>query len=374
MLRLRASYGTTGNSRIGSYEARGLYVFSSSGYNRQTASNPATPPNPELSWETQYITNIGINFDIFNRVKITFDVYNKILDNAISIVEVPFETGFRDILANTAKMRNRGYDGSIQGAIIKKKFFNWTSTLNFGYNKNEVIEVKAGGQRFGTSENAVALRPGRSTTAIWGFQQAGVDPQTGIEMFYDKDGKILRTDDRTPGIFDITKAYEIGDRLPDMQGGFINNLSYKSLTLSILFTYVWGSDKLVNYRNEWNGNNLDNRNQSVNLMDRWRQAGDVTHIPRLSRIARSGIRFVPNSSRYVYDETHIKLANVSLSYSLPADWAKAIKASRISVFANGTNLFYWYRNDSPEGRNGIREYRFSFPEAQSFTGGIKLNW
>ncbi|HSK14394.1 MAG TPA: SusC/RagA family TonB-linked outer membrane protein, partial [Phnomibacter sp.] len=183
MLRIRGSYGTTGNSRIGSYEARGLYVFSNAGYNRQTASNPATPPNPELGWETQYITNLGVNFDIFNRIKITFDVYNKILDNAISIVEVPFETGFRDLLANTAKMRNRGYDGSIQAGIIKKKFFNWTSTFNFGFNKNEVLEVKAGGQRFGTSENAVALRPGRSTSAIWGFQQAGVDPQTGIEMF-----------------------------------------------------------------------------------------------------------------------------------------------------------------------------------------------
>jgi TonB-dependent starch-binding outer membrane protein SusC len=373
-LRIRASYGTTGNSRIGSYEAKGLYVFNNQGYNRLTGSNPATPPNPDLSWEKQYVTNIGLNFDVFGFLKITFDWYNKILDDAISVVEIPFETGFRDILANTAKMRNSGYDGSISANIIRKKTFNWNSTFNFGFVKNEVLEVKAGGQRFGTSDNATALRPGVSTTAIWGFRQAGVDPATGIEMFYDKDGKILRTDDRTPGIFDISNAYIIGDRLPDMTGGFINNFSFGGFTINILFTYVWGSDRLVNYRNEWNGNNLDNRNQSVNLMDRWRQPGDVTHIPRLSRIARSGIRFVPNSSRYVYDETHFKLANVGISYALPTSWAKAIKASRIALSANGTNLYYWYRNDAPEGRNGIRQYRFSFPEAQAITGGIKINW
>lgn len=373
-LRIRGSYGTTGNSRIGSYEARGLYVFDNTGYNAQTGSSPATPPNPSLSWEKQYITNIGLNFDIFGRIRIAFDVYNKILDDAISVVEIPFENGFADVLANTAKMRNAGYDGSISGSIIRNKNFNWTSTLNFGYNKNEVLEVKAGGQRFGSSDNGVALKPGNSTTAIWGFRQAGIDPANGIELFYDKDGKILRTDNRTPDIFDINYAYVIGDRLPDLQGGFINNFSFKGFTVNFLITYVWGSDKLVNYRNEWNGNNLDNRNQSVNLMDRWRQPGDVTHIPRLSRIARSGIRFVPNSSRYVYDETHIKLANVSISYALPSSWASAIKASRVSVFANGSNLFYWYRNDSPSGRNGIREYRFSFPEAESFTGGVKINW
>lgn len=374
LLRLRASYGTTGNSRIGSFEARGLYAFSNAGYNRQTSSSPVTLPNPDLGWEKKYTTNIGINLDVFDRIKITFDVYDKILDNAISVVEIPFETGFRDILANTAKMRNNGWDGSITAKVLRGKALEWSSTFNFGYNNNKVLEVKAGGQRFGTSENAVALRPGVSTGAIWGFRQAGVDPQTGIELFYDRDGKILRTDDRTAGLFDITNAYPIGNRLPDLVGGFINNFSYKGLTLNILITYSWGNDRLVNYRNEWNGNNLDNRNQSVNMLDRWQHPGDVTHIPRLSRIARSGIRFVPNSSRYVYDESHFKLANLGISYSLPKAVCSAIKASSITTFFNGTNLFYWFRNEAPAGRNGIREYRFAFPEAQSFTGGVRLNW
>jgi len=374
LLRFRASYGTTGNSRIGSSEARGLYGFSNAGYNRQTSSAPVTLPNPNLSWEKNYTANFGINFDFLEVFKVTFDVYNKILDNAISVVEIPFETGFSDILANTAKMQNSGWDGSISATVIKTKSFQWNSTLNAGYNNNKVLEVKAGGQRFGTSENAVALRPGVSTGAIWGFRQAGVDPQTGVELFYDNTGKIIRTDDRTSGLFDITNAYVIGNRLPDMVGGFINNFSFKGLTVNILITYTIGNERLINYRNEWNGNNLDNRNQSVNLLDRWQQPGDLTSIPKLSRIARSGIRFVPNSSRYVYDETHLKLANIGISYALPKNICNLIKASAISAFVNGTNLLYWYRDEAPAGRNGIREYRFTFPEAQSFTGGIKVNW
>lgn len=371
---LRGSIGTTGNSRIGSSEARGLYGFSNAGYNRQVASGPITLPNPDLSWERTLTSNFGFNARLFGWLNITFDAYNKMLDDAISVVEVPFETGFADILANTAKMKNAGWDGSIGANVFRNKNLRWNTVLNFGYNKNEVLEVKAGGQRFGSSDNAVALRPGVSTGAIWGFRQVGVDPATGVALFEDRDGKVLRADDRTPNLFAITNSYVIGNRLPDMVGGFINTVSWKGITLNVVITYSLGAERLINYRNEWGGNNLDNRNQSVNLLDRWQQPGDVTNMPKLSRIATSGIRFVPNSSRFVYDDTYAKLAAVNLSYEVAKSVRKLIKASGIRVFINGNNLAYWNRQKSPEGRNGIREYRFGFPESVSYTGGVQINW
>ena len=372
-LRMRASFGTTGNSRIGSYAGRGLYNIDNSGYNGQSTSDPVGIPNPNLGWEKAYKTNIGLDLNFLKRYNISFDWYNNITDDAISTVQIPYENGFADMLANTSKLQNRGFDASIGAAIFKGEF-NWNATLNMGYNKNKVLKVINDGQRFGSTENAVALRAGFPTSAIWGFRLLGVDPQTGIEIFQGRDGKSLSAADRTPNLFDADNSYVIGDRLPDLQGGFIHNLSYKGLTMTITLTYLWGSDRLINYRNEWNGNNLDNRNQSINLLNRWQKPGDQTMYPKLNRQARSGTRFLPNSSRYVYDETNIKLANISLSYGLPAKVSKLIGASRVSVFANGTNLFYWYRNDSPAGQNGIRQYRFSFPEAQGFTGGVKVNW
>ncbi len=371
--RLRASFGTTGNSRIGSYEARGLYSFDGASYNGQASSDPVSLPNPNLKWEKSFKTNIGFDFNFLKRFNISFDWYNSILNDAISVVEVPFETGFAEILANTAKMKNAGFDASINAQILKGKL-TWNSILNMGYNQNKVLEVNNVGQRFGSSDLAVALKPGYSTAAIWGFRQAGVDPQTGIELFYNGAGKIMRADDKTPNIFSIQNSYVIGDRLPDLQGGFINNFSYAGFTLSVLLTYSLGNDVMANYRNEWNGLNLDNRNQSVNLLDRWQKPGDITNISKLNRQARSGYRFVPNSSRYKYDGTFLKLTNLSLTYALPKNVTRIISAARIAVFANGANLFYLYRQGGTQNRNGIKQYRFSYPEAQSFTGGIKVNW
>ena len=373
-LSLRGSFGTTGNSRIGSYEARGLYGFDNAGYNRQVSSGPVTLPNPNLSWERTNTANFGFSAKLFGWLTIGFDAYQKILDDAISVVEVPFETGFADILANTAKMKNSGWDGSISANIFRNKDFRWTSVFNFGYNKNEVLEVNAGGQRFGSSDNAVALRPGVSTGSIWGFNQIGVDPATGVALFLDKTGKTIRADDRTTDLFDITNSYVIGNRLPDLVGGFINSASYKGFTINVVITYSIGADRLVNYRNEWNGNNLDNRNQSVNLLDRWQKPGDITSVPQLNRQARSRTRFVPNSSHYVYDDTYVKLSALGLSYEVAKSIRKVIKASGIRLFFNGNNLLYWNRQKSPEGRNGIREYRFGFPESESFTGGVQVNW
>jgi len=373
-LRMRASYGSTGNSRIGSYEARGLYSIGNSGYNGQSSSDPVSLPNPDLGWEKNFKSNIGFDLGLWKRINIGFDLYRNVTEDAISTVEIPYETGFATMLANTSSLENKGMDISIGAQILKGKEFTWNATVNMGFNKNKVLEVNNGAQRFGTSESALALREGYSTAAIWGFRWMGVDPQTGVELFEDKNGKTIRADDRTQGLFDIQNAYVIGDRLPKLQGGIINNFGWKGLSLSLLFTYSVGGQKLVNYRNEWNGNNLDNRNQSVNLLDRWQKPGDITYIPKLNRQARSGIRFVQNSSRFVFEETFLKLANIGASYVLPVKVAKWIGASRMQAFFNATNLFYWYKNDAPSNRNGLQQYRFAFPEAQSFTGGVRVNW
>lgn len=367
LFRTRLSYGTTGNSRIGSYEAKGLYTFSNTGYNGFTSADPSTPPNPDLTWEKAYKWNGGVDFNFLKRFNVTVDFYRSTVDNAISLINVPVVNGFTSILENTAKMRNQGMDFTIQTDNIRNSSFNWTSTLVFGFNENKILSVKNNSERFSTSENATALRAGISTGAIWGFKQAGVDPQTGMEMFYDKEGKVVSAD-----LLDINvqNAYFLGNRLPKVQGGLVNAFSFKGFFVTINFIYSIGGYQMVNYRNENNGRNLDNRNQSINMLDRWQQPGDITTIPRLSRTTR----FVANSSRFMYENTFLKLSNVTVNYTLPKRWTDKVAGVRTSVFANGTNLWYWYKQKSPKNRNGIREYRYDFPEAQSFTWGIRANF
>lgn len=371
LLQLRASFGTSGNSRIGSSAAKGLYTFSNT-YNNQTSSTPSTLPNENLQWEKSDKINVGVDFNFGKRFRVVVDVYQSTLNNAISSVTVSEASGFPSVLANTAIMRNSGFDAGINVAILRGKDLTWNTTLNMGYNKNVVLSVNDDQQKFGSSDDATVLKSLVSTSAIWGYQFAGVNPATGVERFYNVNGKLLETDKNLSNDFPLSSAMQIGDRNPSLQGGWINNFSYKGFTLTVNIIYSFGSDILANYRNEWNGNNLDNRNQSVNLLDRWQKPGDIASFPKLNRLAISKIFFVRNSSRYVYNNTYLKLSNVTLAYTLPKAIASKLKAS-VTVFANGTNLLYWNKSKTPKDRNGVAEYRYSYPETQSFTGGVRVS-
>jgi TonB-dependent starch-binding outer membrane protein SusC len=368
MLRLRASYGTTGNARIGSYQARGLYSFSNSGYNGAVSSSPSSAPNPDLGWEKSFKTNIGLDINFLKRFNFTLDVYNCILQDGISPIPIPAQTGFTSVLANVGKTQNEGMDAGITAQIFNGKF-KWTSNFNIGYNKSTTLELKNKISLYGASTEGTVLREGVSTTSIWGFNFAGIDATTGRELYYDKDGKITPVNllDRSP----ITGGSYLGDRLPKAQGGFINSFGYKGFSLTVNFVYSFGAKKLIENENENNGRNLNNRNQSVNLLDRWQKPGDIATIPKLSAI---GNVLVYTSSKYVYDNSFINLSNVSLSYTLSDFITKKLRGTKITVFGNATNVFYWYKQKSPEGRNGIREYRFSFPEAQTFTWGTRIGF
>jgi len=365
LLRLRVSYGSTGNSRIGSYQAKGIYTFSDAGYNGYTSASPSSAPNPDLGWEKGYKFNAGVDFNFLKRFNLTFDVYNNITDDGISSIRIPVVNGFTTTLANIAKMRNRGFDVSLSAQVLNKRV-TWTSTLNAGYNKNIILAVKNNEALYSSNDLASALREGYSTSAIWGFKYAGVDPQTGEPLYVNNKGAtvpILQLDRS------ILNSYIIGDRLPKLQGGFINAFSYRGISLNIVLTYSFGAKDLIDYNLEANGNNLTNRNGSVNLLDRWQKPGDIATIPKLRQLPLP----VVNSTQYVYDASFIKINNVSVTYLVPS--IKKLNGLRTTVFVNATNLAYWYKQGSPAGRNGYREYRFgTFPEAQTFSWGARFNF
>jgi TonB-dependent starch-binding outer membrane protein SusC len=372
MLRVRFSYGTTGNSRIGSYEARGIFTISSPSYGGLVGATPTSAPNDLLSWEKGNKTNIGIDFNFKKRFQFTLDFYNNITDDAISTVAVPFETGFTGILANTAKLRNRGFDAGIQAKLFTGKF-RWTSNFNFGYNKGIVVAVNNGGNLFSSTERAGVLKAGVSTTAIWGFTFTGINPANGAPQYLDKEGKPIEFNFTNSAanapLRSMQNAYYLGDRLPTLQGGFINTFGYKEFSITLNIIYSIGGKDLIDYNLEADGNNLTNRNGSINLLNRWNTPGQVTNVGKLTNALP-----IVNSTRYLYDATFIKLGNITASYTLPNKIKEKIKGINASVFFNITNVLYWYAEKSPNGRNGYREYRFSnFPEARTITSGIKIN-
>ncbi|PWS26321.1 hypothetical protein DHW03_16180 [Pedobacter yonginense] len=371
-LKLRATYGSTGNSRIGNYSAKGLYDFGTSSgttYNGNIAATPdgTAAPNPDLGWEKNYKFNLGLDFNLFGKVDVTAEYYNNKITDLISSALVPLETGFQTISANTSTTVNKGFELTISSQIINNKNFSWNLAYNFGTNKNKLISFNKGlGTLYSSRDDAAALREGNSTSAIYGYLWAGVDPQTGMEMFYDNNGKLSTASEINA--LPISSVSVLGDRLPQFQGGLINSFNLYRFNFSFNILYSYGADKLIFYINEADGRNLQNRNQSVNLIDRWQKPGDITDVPQLL-INRS---IVSNSSRYLYDVSYLKLSNISLSYKIAEKLANKLQLQNFSLFANATNLFYVYKDAGTKGRNGIAEKRFTTPETSAFTAGIRI--
>ncbi|WP_316734656.1 SusC/RagA family TonB-linked outer membrane protein [Pedobacter aquatilis] len=371
MLKLRASYGTTGNSRIGSYASRGLYDFSSENYTGDAAAVPlsSAAPNPQLGWEKNRKLNFGLDFSLFNRINITAEYYNNTIRDLISNVDVPLETGYSSIPFNTATMRNQGFELNIDAAIINGEHFKWRTSLNLGTNKNGIVSLNnTFTEVYGSSERATALKAGYSSTAIWGVRWAGINPQTGAEQFYDPSGNIVN---RAAIVALGNKSWQvIGDRLPKFQGGSVNTFQYKDFALTLNFQYSYGADYLLSNRYYADGNRLIGSNMSVNLLDRWQKPGDVTEVAKLSRSAIQ----IQNSDRYIYDLSYIKLSNAALSYNLPEKFAGKIMMRTLSLYVNATNIFYWYKDSAPENRNGIREFRYTYPELRTISFGVNFGF
>lgn len=377
-LKLRSTFGSTGNSRIGTYAARGLYYFgtqSGNTYNGNVASYPevSAAPNPDLGWEKNYKLNFALDVTLFDRVNVTAEYFNNTIVDLISAVAVPLETGYANISANTGKMRNQGFELSINSTIVANKNFNWNTAFNLGTNKNKLISFNNGySALYSASSDAAGLKVGNSTSAIYGYRWAGVDPQTGKETFYDPNGDIKFSSQIST--LPISSTTVLGDRLPDFQGGFVNSFNFYNFNFSFNILYSYGASKLVSYSDESDGLNLQHRNQSVNLLDRWQKPGDIANIPQLhiTHTVTTNTNLVANSSRYLYDMSYLKLSNVSLGYKLPQKMSSRLSLNNLSVFANATNLFYVYKDAGTKGRNGIAEKRFVYPETSAFVLGLRV--
>jgi len=371
-LRARATYGATGNSRIGNYSARGLYSFGTNSGSTYNGNVIATPdlngaPNPDLGWERNLKLNFGLDFTLYDKVQVTAEYYSNTVHDLISSVYVPLETGFSRISANTSKMRNKGFELTINANALQRSNFAWNIAWNLGANENTLLAYNNDmGSLFGTADTGMGFKVGNSVNAIYGYQRAGVNPDNGQEQFYGPDGTLLSA--KEIQALPLTSTTVLGDRLPDFQGGMVNSFTFKNFTFTFNVIYSYGASELFNIADESDGRNLSNRNQSANLLDRWQKPGDVTDIPQLM-VSRN---VVTNSSRFVYDTSYLKLSNIAFSYQLPEKLAAKLHLSRASLFTNANNLLYIYKDGGTKGRNGVAERRFVYPETMAFIAGIKI--
>ncbi len=371
LLKLRMSYGTTGNSRIGSYRALGLYTVDDvgqDGYNNNDYANLTSLPNPNLGWESNTKFNVGLDINFLSRFRFTADFFRDIRDELITSRPVISEVGLNQVQINGASMFNQGIEVELEAKWFDKPDFSWKTNFNISTLRNEITALEGLGSQFSSAENARSRQVGFAQSTIWGFNFIGIDPATGREL-YNVDGEIF-DGSYVRENFDQSDWVPIGDSQPEVYGGMRNAWRYKNFNLSVILSYAVGQDFLVGREILDNYRVLVNRNINANVWSQaWQQEGDIAQYPIITN--RNPI--ISNSTKYIFDESHIRLRTVNLSYNVPLKDTK-IPLKSLSVFVNGSNLMYWFFNPEDDFGNGVAEFRSVYPEMRTFTIGINTTF
>ncbi|GAB2767910.1 TonB-dependent receptor [Rhabdobacter roseus] len=330
-LKLRGSYGFTGNERIGNYQFLGTWA--SVTYNGAAGVAPNRLPNAQLQWERTREANIGVDASLWNgRLSVTADVYSNLTDNLLFAEPIPATTGFGTIQGNIGQVTNKGVELTISTVNMDREV-RWTTDLNLTQNINNVASLANQDTLYrGYTGNGIsgtnAILEGQPLGTFWGLKFLGVDPATGDAIYHDLngDGQITPADGQV-----------IGNAQPKFFGGFTNRVSWKGFDLSVFFQFMYGN-KTLNFSNTTlvnTGADLEN-NQSVDALRRWRQEGDVTDVPRYV-FGNTYNNF--HSSRFLEDGSYLRLKNLSFGYTLPKNWSIKAKMNTVRLFASATNLW-----------------------------------
>ena len=356
------STGTSGNSEIPNYEHLAL-VGGGLDYIGNSGMAPMQPGNEHLTWESTWTTNLGLHFGFWNRLNVDFELYNK--NTSDMLMQVPLSyaqsNGYGYKWDNVGGMVNRGAELNLSGTVLQIKDFTWSLNANVSYNFNKITELYNGVQEYERGETSTKLVVGHPLGEFYINRYAGVNPANGDALWYDKDGNItneLRDEDKVL----LGKTY-----IAPWQGGFGTALSWKGISLTAQFSWVADRWMLNNdrYFDESNGR-FASYNQSRRLLNRWKKPGDITDIPRHGE-------YTEFDSRLLEDASFLRLKNLNLAYSFPAELLKKSRIIRgLRVYAQAQNLltFTNFSGLDPEGTTNL--YAAQYPMSRQFTFGLDL--
>jgi TonB-linked SusC/RagA family outer membrane protein len=326
-LKLRASYGSTGNQNgIPDYASKGLWSGGNT-YLNISGIAPFQLANPDLKWETTRQLNLGLDFGILkNRLNIEFNYYRKYTKDLLLELPVPSQLGFSSIFANAGEMSNNGFEFTARGEIISNKNFSWYTSFNVATNKNKVEKLqtpilKSGGQGI--------IQEGYPLYSFYLHKQLGVDPKTGDVLFDDvnKDGKLSDAD-----------LQILGNAWPSYFGGLTNTLTlFKNVEVSAFIYYSIGNKVWDNtrYRTGHGGSRNGVFAMLQEELTRWQKPGDITEVPRLTASGNNA-SIIP--SRFLEDGSFVRLKNLSVGYNLPKQITSRLKLSSVRFYLAATNL------------------------------------
>lgn len=350
-LKLRASYGSTGNTPGSAFSHMGLYQINLN-YNAIPAAFPFQMANRNMTWEKAYTTNVGIDVEFFNRIGLSLEAYIKNTSGLLYAMPLSALTGYSTQWINQGAMKNTGVELTLRPQIIKTKDWNWSVDFNLAYNKNEITEL-AGGKEQEVSGNTVR-EVGYALGTYYMKEWAGVNPMDGTPLWIaiEKDGtrKLVGSE------AEATQQRLDKRQLPDLTGGIQTNLSYKDFTLGATFTFASGFYIHHSGRQNYDNDGVEIQYNSMKLKEgwsRWEKPGDIATHPQV----KSGGNNLSNaiSSRYLERGDYFKMKSLSLSYNVPSKALKpiGIKSARLSLSCENLFTVTEFSGVDPElGANG----------------------
>ena len=370
-LKLRASFGVTGNSAIGNFPARGLYQVQGS-YRGQVGLDPDQLQNPALTWEENREVNLGLDWAFFeNRVTGSMDVYRSNTNELLLGRPLPRSSGFGSIDENVGSIRNQGIELQLRTINVQTEDFQWSTRFNAGLNQNTVQSLSEGQEEL-NSGAPLPIAVGHSQFAWKVPRWAGVNPADGRPMWLDGEGNITYEPDVGDAkFFDGTEK--------DLEGGFGTNLSYQGLSLDVFFQGAYGSTARPQTIQFFLFQQGAFSAGHALLTERWREPGDVTEIPRAVPQGnyQGAAGFGSNSNYFLFDASYIRLKNIRLSYDLPTEIASLVRLRSARIYVSGTNLATWtsYIGLDPENQNlsdPTDDDGTSYPNERQINVGIQI--
>ncbi|MDO5656342.1 MAG: SusC/RagA family TonB-linked outer membrane protein [Flavobacteriaceae bacterium] len=369
-LKLKASYGTTGEQRgLGYYPWANLYTSGTAGDYEFTET---TVGNPDLTWESSQMLQAGIEMGFWNRVDLNVDFYNKKTTNLLFERRVALSQGYAIFNINDGELLNRGIEFDLKSHLVRNNNFNLTFGINGELLHNELtkmpIEPTTGLEKHIDIAGNYGRSAGRSLYDFYIREWAGVDPETGSAMwnrYFD--------DANSNGVFDegdtsissmtqylhdnpganvametttnwavATQKYVDKSAIPDVRGAFNLGAQYKNIDFSIQMLYSLGGYSYDGaYAGLMHNRQIGGNNWHKDIEQRWQQPGDITNVPRLSDNLTGDTQFNAVSTRFLTKSDYLVLNNVRLGYTFPSDMMNAIGVGELGVFVQGDNLALW---------------------------------
>ena len=397
-LKLRASYGQTGNDAIldadddaSYYPYQLLYTL---GVNNASEAGIylSSLVDTNLKWETQVSADVAIEFGLFdNRLTGSLEYFTKQSKDLLFDTSIPLSNGVSSIVQNIGKVKNNGVEFDLNYQLLRRNDWTFSIGVNGTHIKNKVTQLPAGNEN-GIVTGSKKYMVGHSIYEFWLRQWYGVNPENGDGLYYldtdaynEADGTLSESVKSTLVTIDgkqLTNSYRYakydysGSAIPKLYGGFNFNLGYKDFELSAVFSYSLGGKVLdLTYANLMATDEFGYA-MSEDVKKAWQKPGDITDVPRLDANSTHATSIGQSySTRWLTNANYLNLRTVTLSYNLPAKWLHhvMVKNARLSVSAENLFMIKARQGLNPQANYAGVSYNEYMP-ARNITLGLNVSF